>query len=86
MLYLDYSREAGQWLPNKFGGNENLEAIDFLKKFNELCHFHHPGILTMAEESTSWAGVVATHLPRRVLGFSLKWNMGWMNDTLVYIE
>ncbi len=84
MLYLDYSREAGEWLPNKFGGNENLEAIEFLKKLNELCHQYHPGIITAAEESTSWTGVSRpTYLGG--LGFSLKWNMGWMNDTLVYM-
>lgn len=85
MLYLDYSRKEGEWVPNAFGGNENLEAIDFLKRFNELCHKEHPGVLTMAEESTSWAGVSKpTYLGG--LGFSLKWNMGWMNDTLKYIE
>ncbi len=84
MLYLDYSRKAGEWVPNVFGGNENLEAIDFLKKLNELCHKEHPGILTIAEESTSWSGVSRpTYLGG--LGFSLKWNMGWMNDTLRYI-
>ena len=85
MIYLDYSREAGEWLPNIHGGNENLEAIDFLKRFNELCHSEHPGVLTMAEESTSWAGVSRpTYLGG--LGFSLKWNMGWMNDTLRYFS
>ncbi len=84
MLYLDYSREAGEWLPNIYGGNENLEAIDFLKKLNELCHAQYPGILTIAEESTSFGGVSRpTYLGG--LGFSLKWNMGWMNDTLVYM-
>jgi 1,4-alpha-glucan branching enzyme len=85
MLYLDYSRQPGEWVPNRFGGNENLEAIDFLKRLNELCHLHHPGILTIAEESTSWTGVSRpTYLGG--LGFSLKWNMGWMNDTLVYMS
>ena len=85
MLYLDYSRKAGEWLPNRFGGNENLEAIDFLKRLNELTHLEHPGILTIAEESTSWTGVSRpTYLGG--LGFSLKWNMGWMNDTLVYMS
>ena len=85
MLYLDYSRKPGEWVPNVFGGNENLEAIDFLKRLNELCHHEHPGILTVAEESTSWSGVSRpTYLGG--LGFSLKWNMGWMNDTLRYIS
>ncbi len=85
MLYLDYSRKAGEWIPNAFGGNENLEAIDFLKKLNELCHREYPGIITAAEESTSFAGVSRpTYLGG--LGFSLKWNMGWMNDTLRYFQ
>ena len=85
MLYLDYSRKAGEWLPNVFGGNENLEAIEFLKKLNEICHREHPGILTAAEESTSFPGVSRpTYLGG--LGFSLKWNMGWMNDTLRYFH
>ena len=84
MLYLDYSREDGDWIPNKFGGRENLEAIDFLKKFNEETHLQYPGVLTIAEESTAWTGVSR---PTYVggLGFSLKWNMGWMNDTLRYM-
>jgi 1,4-alpha-glucan branching enzyme len=83
MIYLDYSRKAGEWVPNRFGGNENLEAIDFLKRFNEQLHLQHPGIITMAEESTAWPGVSRpTYLGG--LGFSLKWNMGWMNDTLRY--
>ena len=85
MLYLDYSRKAGEWVPNIHGGNENLEAIEFLKKLNEVCHREHPGIITAAEESTSFAGVSRpTYLGG--LGFSLKWNMGWMNDTLVYFH
>ncbi|MCH2118261.1 MAG: 1,4-alpha-glucan branching protein GlgB [Pirellulales bacterium] len=85
MLYLDYSREEGQWEPNCFGGRENLEAIDFLKRFNEEIHLQHEGVLTIAEESTSWEGVSR---PTYVggLGFSLKWNMGWMNDTLKYMH
>jgi len=84
MIYLDYSRNPGEWIPNVFGGNENLEAIDFLKQLNEICHREHPGILTIAEESTSWSGVSRpTYLGG--LGFSLKWNMGWMNDTLRYM-
>jgi 1,4-alpha-glucan branching enzyme len=85
MLYLDYSRKPGEWLPNAFGGNENLEAIDFIKQLNELCHREHPGVITAAEESTSWSGVSRpTYLGG--LGFSLKWNMGWMNDTLRYLS
>jgi 1,4-alpha-glucan branching enzyme len=85
MLYLDYSREEGQWEPNCFGGRENLEAIDFLKRFNEEVHLQHTGVLTIAEESTAWIGVSR---PTYVggLGFSLKWNMGWMNDTLKYMH
>jgi len=85
MLYLDYSREGGDWVPNMFGGRENLEAVDFFKKFNEEVHLQYPGVLTIAEESTAWAGVSR---PTYVggLGFSLKWNMGWMNDTLRYMK
>jgi 1,4-alpha-glucan branching enzyme len=85
MLYLDYSRKDGEWVPNQHGGRENLEAIDFLKTFNEQVHAHHPGVLTIAEESTAWPGVSR---PTYVggLGFSLKWNMGWMNDTLRYVR
>ncbi|BCB96649.1 1,4-alpha-glucan branching enzyme GlgB [Dissulfurispira thermophila] len=85
MLYLDYSREPGDWIPNIYGGNENLEAIDFLKKFNEVVHQYHPGVLTIAEESTAWTGVSRpTYLGG--LGFSMKWNMGWMHDTLEYFS
>jgi 1,4-alpha-glucan branching enzyme len=85
MLYLDYSRQDGEWEPNCFGGRENLEAIEFLKTFNIETHRHFPGTLTIAEESTAWAGVSR---PTYVggLGFSLKWNMGWMNDTLRYMR
>jgi 1,4-alpha-glucan branching enzyme len=85
MLYLDYSREEGQWVPNRHGGRENLEAIDLLRSFNEKIHARHPGILTFAEESTAWGGVSR---PTSVggLGFSMKWNMGWMNDTLRYLR
>jgi 1,4-alpha-glucan branching enzyme len=85
MLYLDYSRKEGEWIPNKYGGRENLEAISFLKKFNEVVHKHFPGVVTMAEESTAWPMVSK---PTYVggLGFDYKWNMGWMNDTLKYFE
>jgi 1,4-alpha-glucan branching enzyme len=85
MIYLDYSRQEGEWEPNIYGGNENLEAIDFLKRFNELAHRRHPGVMMIAEESTSFTGVSRpTYLGG--LGFTFKWNMGWMNDTLRYIE
>ncbi len=85
MLYLDYSREDGQWVPNKYGGRENLEAISFLQKTNEMVHGAYPGILTIAEESTSWP-MVSRPTYIGGLGFSLKWNMGWMHDTLDYME
>lgn len=85
MLYLDYSREHGEWVPNIHGGNEHLEAISFLKHLNETTHRECPGSLTFAEESTAWPGVTR---PTFIggLGFSLKWNMGWMHDTLVYLS
>src|SRR5690606_31535160 len=84
MLYLDYSREPGDWVPNRFGGNENLEAIEFLKRLNELAFADYPGATTIAEESTSWPGVSRpTYLGG--LGFGYKWNMGWMHDSLEYI-
>ena len=85
MLYLDYSREEGDWIPNEFGGRENLPAISFIKLFNEQAHVQYPGVLTIAEESTAWPSVSR---PTYVggLGFSLKWNMGWMNDTLTYMR
>ncbi|MFH0878342.1 MAG: 1,4-alpha-glucan branching protein GlgB [Lentisphaerota bacterium] len=83
MLYLDYSREAGEWIPNQYGGRENLDAVSFLKKFNEIIHMDYPGFLTFAEESTAWPMVSRpTYLGG--LGFDLKWNMGWMHDTLEY--
>jgi 1,4-alpha-glucan branching enzyme len=85
MLYLDYSREAGQWVPNQFGGNEDLDAVAFLKEFNEVVHGHEPGIISAAEESTAWPGVSRpTYLGG--LGFGFKWNMGWMHDTLAYFQ
>jgi 1,4-alpha-glucan branching enzyme len=83
MLYLDYSRNPGEWLPNQYGGRENLEAIDFLRQMNNAVHHDFPGALTIAEESTSFAGV--TQPPEYGgLGFNFKWNMGWMNDSLRY--
>ena len=83
MLYLDYGRESGEWLPNRFGGRENLEAVEFLKELNVQTHSKYPGILTIAEESTTWPGVCKS-VSDGGLGFSMKWNMGWMNDTLRY--
>mgnify|MGYP000218045493 FL=1 len=85
MLYLDYSREHDQWLPNKYGGRENLEAIDFLRQLNVMVHEDFPGALTLAEESTSWP-MVSRPVHLGGLGFSMKWNMGWMNDTLAYFQ
>jgi len=85
MLYLDFGREAGDWLPNRYGGRENLEAIDFIRRFNELVHELAPGVLTIAEESTSWP-MVSRPTYAGGLGFSLKWNMGWMNDMLSYMK
>jgi len=83
MLYLDYSRVAGQWIPNRFGGSENLEAIAFLKQLNELAHARQPGVMMIAEESTSWPKVSHPTWAGG-LGFGFKWNMGWMHDTLSY--
>jgi 1,4-alpha-glucan branching enzyme len=85
MLYLDYSRKHGEWVPNVHGGRENLDAIDFIKRFNEVCYARFPGIMTIAEESTAWPGVsrptyVGGH------GFGFKWNMGWMHDFLLYMS
>jgi 1,4-alpha-glucan branching enzyme len=85
MLYLDYSRGAGEWVPNRYGGRENLEAIDFIRQVNDLVHQYHPGALMIAEESTSFPGVTRS-TPEGGLGFDLKWNMGWMHDTLQYFS
>jgi 1,4-alpha-glucan branching enzyme len=85
MLYLDYSRGHGEWIPNRYGGRENLEAIEFLQRLNILTHGEHPGTLTAAEESTAWPGVSRpVHLGG--LGFTYKWNMGWMHDMLQYVR
>jgi 1,4-alpha-glucan branching enzyme len=83
MLYLDYSRKEGEWIPNEYGGRENIEAVEFLKKFNHVVHTEQPGVVTIAEESTAWPQVTR---PPYIggLGFTLKWNMGWMHDTLNY--
>lgn len=87
MLYLDYSREADQWRPNQWGGNENLDAIAFLRLLNQVVYQDFPGIVMIAEESTAWPGVThpTTH-DSNALGFGFKWNMGWMNDTLAYLK
>jgi 1,4-alpha-glucan branching enzyme len=85
MLYLDYSRQAGQWIPNQFGGNHNLEAVEFLKRVNAEAYRLHPGVMMIAEESTSWSGVSAP-VDKGGLGFGFKWNMGFMNDTLRYMS
>lgn len=85
MLYLDYSRKEDQWLPNKYGGRENLDAIEFLKQLNVMVHDEFPGALTIAEESTAWP-MISRPVYLGGLGFSMKWNMGWMNDNLAYIE
>jgi 1,4-alpha-glucan branching enzyme len=85
MLYLDYSRKAGEWQPNRFGGRENLEAITFLTEMNAMVHREFPGALTIAEESTSWP-MVSRPVHLGGLGFSMKWNMGWMNDSLAYMK
>jgi 1,4-alpha-glucan branching enzyme len=85
MLYLDYSREEGRWVPNEHGGNEDLDAVSFLKEYNEVVHRREPGVISAAEESTAWPGVSRpTYLGG--LGFDFKWNMGWMHDTLAYFQ
>src|SRR5207249_3176071 len=85
MLYLDYSRKHGEWIPNNYGGRENLDAIDFLRRFNQEVYKEHPDIQTIAEESTAWPMVSKpTHLGG--LGFGMKWDMGWMHDTLAYFS
>ncbi|MGE3314747.1 MAG: 1,4-alpha-glucan branching protein GlgB, partial [Planctomycetaceae bacterium] len=85
MLYLDYSRKNGEWIPNQYGGRENLEAVQFLKDLNVHLHGEFPGVLTIAEESTAWGGV-SRPVYTGGLGFSMKWDMGWMNDTLRYVR
>ncbi|MDR2430344.1 MAG: 1,4-alpha-glucan branching protein GlgB [Puniceicoccales bacterium] len=85
MLYLDYSRKDGEWIPNRDGGRENLDAIEFLRHTNALVHHYHPGVLMIAEESTSFPGVTRP-VCEGGLGFDLKWNMGWMHDTLAYFR
>lgn len=85
MLYLDYSRDSGQWIPNQHGGRENLEAIEFLRDFNTVMHAEFPGIMTIAEESTAWPGV-SRPCYSGGLGFTMKWDMGWMNDTLQFMR
>src|SRR5438445_6618930 len=85
MLYLDYSRKEGEWIPNEYGGREDLDAVAFLKQLNEVIHSREPGIISAAEESTAWPAVIR---PTYVggLGFGFKWNMGWMHDTLAYFS
>ena len=85
MLYLDYGKQAGQWVPNKYGGHENLDAIEFFKHLNSVVHGAHPGVMTIAEESTAWPKVTAAPEDGG-LGFSFKWNMGWMHDYCEYMK
>jgi 1,4-alpha-glucan branching enzyme len=85
MLYLDYSRKEGEWIPNQYGGRENLDAVSFLKEFNEMAHRDHPDVITIAEESTAWPAV-SRKVQDGGLGFDQKWMMGWMHDTLKYMQ
>jgi 1,4-alpha-glucan branching enzyme len=85
MLYLDYARKHGEWVPNRYGGKENLEAVDFLRRFNEAAYRDHPDTMTIAEESTAWP-MVSRPTSMGGLGFGMKWNMGWMHDTLAYMK
>ena len=85
MLYLDFSRKQGEWVANRYGGRENLEAIAFIRRFNEAVHRLYPSTITMAEESTSFPGVTRP-TSEGGLGFDYKWNMGWMHDTLQYFK
>jgi len=86
MLYLDFSREEGEWVPNQYGGRENIEALSFIREFNSRVHETFPDVLTIAEESTSWSGVSRPVQEEGGLGFDIKWNMGWMHDTLQYFS
>ena len=85
MIYLDYSRDSGDWEPNVFGGRENLEAIDFVKELNTTVYRRNPDVAMIAEESTAYTGVT-TPVAHGGLGFGLKWNMGWMHDSLEYVK
>ncbi len=85
MLYLDYSRAEGEWIPNRYGGRENLDAVSFIRHLNEVVHAEHPGVMMMAEESTAWPAV-SRPVYLGGLGFTYKWNMGWMHDILTYMS
>ena len=86
MLYLDYGREYNQYIPNQYGGRENIDAVNFIKQLNQVVYSKHPGIMMIAEESTSWPGVTHPATEGQSLGFGFKWNMGWMNDMLSYMK
>ena len=86
MLYLDYSRKEGEWCKNEYGGNENLEAIEFIKQFNQAIHEEYPNVISIAEESTSSFPQITNPPDAGGLGFDLKWNMGWMHDVLDYFS